>query len=64
MLGLCPETVAPQYRSGAVLLDRPVSTSTREFDTDKTVWPLNKPCTKVEGIYQCAGKGAISKWRL
>ncbi|XP_054277393.1 xanthine dehydrogenase-like isoform X2 [Macrosteles quadrilineatus] len=56
MLGLSPETVAPQYRSGATILTRPVSSSKRDFDTDKSVWPVNKPIPKVEALYQCSGE--------
>ncbi|KAG8313194.1 hypothetical protein J6590_006752 [Homalodisca vitripennis] len=56
MLSLSPQSVAPQYRSGATMLSRPVSSSKRQYDTDKTVWPVNKPVTKVEAIYQCSGE--------
>lgn len=33
-----------------------VSKGTQEYDTDPSVWPINKPVIKMEALEQCAGK--------
>ncbi|GBP32434.1 Xanthine dehydrogenase [Eumeta japonica] len=57
ILNLCPKNkVNARYRSGGEIFKRPVSRGTQTFDTDKTVWPLNKPIPKLEAIIQCSGE--------
>ncbi|KOB66580.1 Aldehyde oxidase 2 [Operophtera brumata] len=48
--------VNPRYKSGGSILQREVSRGTQNFDTDKTLWPLNKPVPKLEGLTQCSGE--------
>ncbi|XP_013136142.1 PREDICTED: indole-3-acetaldehyde oxidase-like [Papilio polytes] len=49
-------SVNPRYKSGGSLLDRPVSTGTQHFDTNKSLWPLNQPVQKLEALTQCSGE--------
>lgn len=42
--------------SGGEELSRPVSSGHQDFDTNKSVWPLNKPIPKVEAVIQCSGE--------
>ncbi|CAG4933306.1 unnamed protein product [Parnassius apollo] len=64
LLTLCPPNVLhPRYRSGAIKLkeSRPVSDSQQIFDTNSTLWPLNQPIQKVEGLIQCAGEAPYTE---
>ncbi|EAT42288.1 AAEL006163-PA [Aedes aegypti] len=57
VLGIAPvDQVRPQFRSGATVLERPLSSSKHSFDTYKKYWPLTKFIPKVEGLSQCAGE--------
>ncbi|CAH2233049.1 jg18399 [Pararge aegeria aegeria] len=59
LLRLCPPNIVkPIYSSGAIKLSetRPVSKSLQVFETDPTLWPLNEPIPKIEGVIQCAGE--------
>ncbi|KAF9416490.1 hypothetical protein HW555_006157 [Spodoptera exigua] len=59
LLALSPETnLNTRYKSGATNLhdERPVSRAAQVFDTNTTVWPINKPIQKVEALIQCAGE--------
>ncbi|KAL1140403.1 hypothetical protein AAG570_000335 [Ranatra chinensis] len=56
VLSLNPDAVRPSYRSGGFLLDRPLSSGKQEFDTDRNIWPLNKPIPKIEALIQCSGE--------
>ncbi|XP_021694254.1 xanthine dehydrogenase 1 [Aedes aegypti] len=57
VLGIAPvDQVRPQFRSGATVLERPLSSSKHSFDTYKKYWPLTKYIPKVEGLSQCAGE--------
>lgn len=55
MLSIAPEAVSKQIKSGGSLLQRPVSSGSQDFDTDRNLWPLNKPIPKIEALLQCAG---------
>lgn len=55
ILGVSPNEVNEKFRSGGSLLQRPVTTATHDFDTNASVWPLNKPIPKIEGLLQCSG---------
>nr|UZT55363.1 aldehyde oxidase 4 [Spodoptera frugiperda] len=48
--------VNPRYKSGGGMLERPVSRGTQSYETDKTLWPLNKPVPKLEALAQCSGE--------
>uniref|UniRef100_A0A1B6E3D0 FAD-binding PCMH-type domain-containing protein n=1 Tax=Clastoptera arizonana TaxID=38151 RepID=A0A1B6E3D0_9HEMI len=56
VLSLSPDRVSARNRSGGSLLERQLSTANQEYDTDKEVWPVNKPISKIEGLYQCSGE--------
>ncbi|XP_013192300.1 uncharacterized protein LOC106136327 isoform X2 [Amyelois transitella] len=48
--------INPRFKSGASKLQRPLSRGSQKFDTDKTLWPLNKPVPKIEALTQCSGE--------
>ncbi|KAL6263816.1 hypothetical protein P5V15_003899 [Pogonomyrmex californicus] len=48
VLSIKPEDMNPRFRSGGSLLKRSLSSGTQNYDTDKTVWPVNKSYTKAE----------------
>lgn len=56
LLGIKPENVNPVARSGGPLLQRELSSGKHDYDTDKNIWPLNEPLTKLEAIYQTSGE--------
>ncbi|KAJ2948180.1 hypothetical protein O0L34_g9988 [Tuta absoluta] len=59
LLSLCPKDIIyPRFQSGAVKLKetRPVSEAQQIFDTDKSLWPLNKPIPKLDALIQCSGE--------
>ncbi|KAJ8719393.1 hypothetical protein PYW08_011568 [Mythimna loreyi] len=55
VLSLYPDA-NPRYKSGGSVLERPVSRGTQIYETDKTLWPLNKPVQKLEALSQCSGE--------
>ncbi|KAJ8668983.1 hypothetical protein QAD02_000242 [Eretmocerus hayati] len=57
ILGINYKNVKPQYRSGATLLQRDVSSGKQNFDTDRSLWPTNQPIPKIGSIYQTSGEG-------
>ncbi|KAJ8687934.1 hypothetical protein QAD02_023729 [Eretmocerus hayati] len=57
LLGVNLEKVKPEYRSGASIIQRGVSSAKQEFDTNRTLWPDNQPIPKIESIYQTSGEG-------
>ncbi|CAB3363857.1 Hypothetical predicted protein [Cloeon dipterum] len=36
-----------------------VSTGIQEFETDKSVWPINEPIIKIEALEQCSGEAVF-----
>ncbi|XP_052742076.1 uncharacterized protein LOC112054756 [Bicyclus anynana] len=63
LLSLCPSsTLNSEYRSGAVQLrdTRPVSEGHQVYDTDETLWPLNKAIPKSDALILCAGEAEFS----
>ncbi|XP_014482532.1 PREDICTED: xanthine dehydrogenase/oxidase-like isoform X2 [Dinoponera quadriceps] len=56
VLSIKPQDVNAKFRSGGSILDRDVSSGMQDFDTDKNIWPVNKPTTKLEAIYQTSGE--------
>ncbi|XP_073980918.1 uncharacterized protein isoform X2 [Rhodnius prolixus] len=56
VLSISPEVVDKRNKSGGALLQRPLSSGNQEFDTDRNLWPLNKPIPKIEAVLQCAGE--------
>ncbi|CAK1583031.1 unnamed protein product [Parnassius mnemosyne] len=59
ILSQCP-SVNPRYKSGGNILERPLSSGTQTFDTDKSLWPLNQPVPKLEALAQCSGEAKYS----
>lgn len=43
-------------KSGALDLQRGLSSGKQDFDTDKNEWPIYQPVIKVEARAQCSGK--------
>ncbi|XP_068627637.1 uncharacterized protein [Battus philenor] len=57
LLNLCPEDkLNSTFKSGGETLKRISSKGSQVFDTDKSVWPLNKPIPKLEALSQCSGE--------
>jgi len=56
VLGLSPENVDARLRSGGEILIRPLSSGHQEIATDKSIYPVSKPITKLEALAQCAGE--------
>ncbi|CAH2233060.1 jg18404 [Pararge aegeria aegeria] len=60
LLSLIPPnmTVRPKIASGAIKLyeTRPLSDGRQIFETNPTLWPLNKPIPKLEALIQCGGE--------
>ncbi|CAG9788136.1 unnamed protein product [Diatraea saccharalis] len=61
ILYLCPdEKLNKRFKSGGEAIKRHISNGTQSFDTDKTVWPLNKPVPKLEAQVQCSGEAVFA----
>ncbi|XP_045518198.1 xanthine dehydrogenase/oxidase-like [Pieris brassicae] len=57
ILSLCPQDkMNPVYKSGGDVIKREVSKGSQYYDSDQSVWPLNKPVPKIEAILQCSGE--------
>ncbi|XP_063364889.1 uncharacterized protein LOC134653456 [Cydia amplana] len=57
ILNICPpNALNPRYRSGAALVQRPLSHGSQEFQTDSSLYPLNQPVPKLEAAIQAAGE--------
>lgn len=41
------------------MLERPVSSGTEQFQTNKSMYPITKPVTKVEALLQTSGKSLL-----
>jgi hypothetical protein len=52
VLGILGDRASAAVRSGATSLQRPLSSGTETYDTDKTKWPLTEPITKRKAIMQ------------
>ncbi|XP_045773994.1 indole-3-acetaldehyde oxidase-like [Maniola jurtina] len=61
ILYFCPDhKVNPIYKSGWKVFKRETSKGSQSFETDKSVWPLNQPVSKLEALVQCAGEAEFS----
>ncbi|CAH2090182.1 unnamed protein product [Euphydryas editha] len=61
ILSLCPKgKLDEKYRSGGNVIKRHSSKGTQMYDTDESVWPLNKPVPKLEALVQCSGEGTFA----
>ena len=52
ILGVLGDKASAEVRSGALCLERPLSTGMETYDTDKTQWPITQPMTKKKAIMQ------------
>nr|QPF77598.1 aldehyde oxidase 1 [Galleria mellonella] len=61
ILSTCPDDkLNPKYRSGGEAIKRDTSKGVQVFDTDKSIWPLNQPVTKLEAMAQCSGEATFA----
>ncbi|XP_038212836.1 nicotinate hydroxylase hnxS-like [Zerene cesonia] len=57
ILSLSPDDkINPIYRSGGDVIKREVSKGNQYYDTDPSIWPLNKAIPKLEALVQCSGE--------
>ncbi|KAL6263815.1 hypothetical protein P5V15_003898 [Pogonomyrmex californicus] len=56
VLSIKPDNINSKLRSGGSILKRGLSSGTQDYDTDKNVWPVNKPVMKLEAIQQTSGE--------
>ncbi|XP_018394514.1 PREDICTED: xanthine dehydrogenase/oxidase-like [Cyphomyrmex costatus] len=56
VLGIRPKIVDFRLRSGGSLLERSLSSGTQDYDTNKNMWPVTKPITKLKAIMQTSGE--------
>ncbi|CAK1542876.1 unnamed protein product [Leptosia nina] len=64
LLSICPQDILDQrYKSGVVRLreSRTLSSGEQSFDTNPSIWPLNQPSPKFDGLVQCAGEAHYSE---
>ena len=59
VLTIVGDKAAPALRSGALNLERTLTTGKQDYDTDSKEWPVNKPTIKVEARAQCSGTKKI-----
>ncbi|CAC5385055.1 XDH [Mytilus coruscus] len=50
------DTAGSKYRSGAIPLQRPLSSGQQSYDTKPMEWPLTEPLMKLEAMNQTTGK--------
>ncbi|KAL0109816.1 hypothetical protein PUN28_013467 [Cardiocondyla obscurior] len=56
VLSIKPEKLNNRLYSGAFILERGLSSGKQSYDTNKTLWPVNKPTTKYDAIKQTSGE--------
>ncbi|XP_018363392.1 PREDICTED: xanthine dehydrogenase/oxidase-like [Trachymyrmex cornetzi] len=56
VLSIKPQIINPRLRSGGFLLERTLSSGTQDYDTNRDMWPVNKPIAKLEAIKQTSGE--------
>ncbi|OXU29496.1 hypothetical protein TSAR_010099 [Trichomalopsis sarcophagae] len=56
VLSLKPDKIDARLRSGGTMLKRPISSGKTDYNVDKSLWPVNKPITKIEAYYQTSGE--------
>ncbi|KAJ8967057.1 hypothetical protein NQ317_000049 [Molorchus minor] len=57
VLNVAPSNfISARIKTGGALLERPVSSGTQEFGTNKNSYPLGQPVIKVEALAQTSGK--------
>ena len=48
----CDDIVADRLKSGATVLERPVSSGTQSYETDEDLWPVNEFIPKISSRIQ------------
>ena len=56
VLNVLGDQVPAALRSGGDDLTHPLSSGTQEYDTDQTLWPVNKAVPKIEAQAQTSGE--------
>ncbi|KAJ8967053.1 hypothetical protein NQ317_000045 [Molorchus minor] len=57
VLNIAPsDMLSSRMKSGATILQRPVSSGTQEFGTNKTKYPVGEPIPKIEAYAQTSGE--------
>lgn len=56
ILSITPDNkISKRNKSGGPKFDRPVSTGTQDYETNKSLYPLTKAIPKLEALAQCTG---------
>ncbi|KAJ8936468.1 hypothetical protein NQ314_012330 [Rhamnusium bicolor] len=57
ILSIAPvKFISKGYRNGGDKLYRPVSSGAQDFETNKSLYPLSQPISKIEAVYQTTGE--------
>lgn len=57
VISTCPSyIIKSEYKSGASILKRPLSSGRQEYDSFKDKYPLTQNVPKYEGLIQCSGE--------
>ncbi|XP_046441655.1 indole-3-acetaldehyde oxidase-like isoform X1 [Daphnia pulex] len=56
VLTIFGDKAAPEFRSGALNLERKIMSGKQDYDIDSKEWPVNQPTIKVEARAQCSGE--------
>nr|XP_034832568.1 indole-3-acetaldehyde oxidase-like [Maniola hyperantus] len=57
VLSITPDgTISPRYQTGGELIFRPLSSGIQSYQTDPSLYPLNKPVQKLEALLQSSGE--------
>jgi xanthine dehydrogenase/oxidase len=59
MLAIIGDKAAPEFRSGALNLEREIMNGKQDYETDSKEWPVNQPTIKVEARAQCSGSNSF-----
>ncbi|KAJ8720100.1 hypothetical protein PYW07_012143 [Mythimna separata] len=61
ILNIAPAGRAQQrYSTGAELIKRPLSTGKEDYQSDSSLYPLNQPVVKMEGLIQASGEATYA----
>lgn len=62
ILKMAPQAkLSPKNASGGALLKRPISSGLQDFETNKSLYPLTQPITKLEALAQTTGNKTQNK---
>ena len=60
MLSALGSEASPEVQSGAYGCIRGLSSGSQTYETDESLYPVNKPVEKYEGRLQCTGEAIYS----